>query len=193
MRELVEVMVVKKLCLRVLSNSVEQMLVKSVTKLIVMAFKPLYALKIVNRVKDCEVRTYFGNIERNDLVLIYASSPRKAFLGIFRVLDIAVGYYDDIVSYLRKGCKFFDEDNWHFIEEHYSKSWRKLMVIKIGDVKAFPREAPLHEVRKYIPSYRPPLSYVQASHELVSVLKQILGASVWEDIITKLSKGEFHQ
>jgi len=168
-------------------------LVNFVAKLIVMAFKPLYALKIVNGVKDCEVRTYFGNIEKNDLVLIYASSPMKAFIGIFKVLNVAVGYYDDIVNYLREDCKFFDEDNWHFVEEHYSKSWRKLMVVKIGDVKVFPREASLHEVRKYIPSYRPPLSYVQASYELISVLKQILGVSVWEDIITELSKGESHQ
>ena len=168
-------------------------MVKSVAKLIVMAFKPLYALKIVNRMKDCEVRTYFGDIKRNDLVLIYASSPKKAFIGMFKVLDVIVGYYDDVVSYLHKSCKLFDEDNWYFIKEHYSKSLRKLMVIKIGNVKVFPREASLYEVRKYISSYRPPFSYVQASHELISVLKKILGTSVWEDIITQLSKGESHQ
>ena len=166
---------------------------KFVAKLIVMAFKPLYALKIVNRAKDCEVRTYFGNIEEGDLILIYASSPRKAFIGMFKVLDVVIGYYYDIVSYLHTSCKLFDEDNWRFVEEHYSKSLRKLMVIKVGDVKVFPREAPLYEVRRYIPSYRPPISYVQASYELISVLRKILGASVWEDIITQLSKGESHQ
>ena len=152
-------------------------------KLIVMSFKPVYALKIVHGEKDCEVRTYFGTIEQGDRVIIYASSPRKSFLGVFEVRDVMVGNYSDVVWYLNKYCTMFDEDNWRFVKEHYAYSTRKLVVIKIGDVRVFPREITLYEVKSYIPSFRPPLSYTLAKHELVNVLRRILGPSVWEDVI----------
>jgi len=157
---------------------------EKMTKLIVMSFKPLYALKIVRGEKDCEVRTYFGIVEQGDRVIIYASSPRRAFLGVFEVHDVLVGDYNNVVWYLNRCCVMFDEDNWRFVEEHYARSTRKLMVIKIGKVRVFPREIALHEVKSYIPSFRPPLSYTLARYELVNVLRQILGSSVWEDLIT---------
>ncbi len=152
-------------------------------KLLVMSFKPLYALKIVRGEKDCEVRTYFGMIERGDRVIIYASSPKKSFLGIFEVHDVMVGDYSSVEWYLNKYCVMFDEDNWRFVKEHYVYSSRKLVVIKIGNVRVFPREIALHEVKSYIPSFRPPLSYTLAKYELVDVLRRILGPSVWKDVI----------
>lgn len=141
----------------------------------VMSFKPIFARKIVSGGKDCEVRTYFGLIKPGDRVLIYASSPLKAFLGVFNVVDVSTGTYSDIVKYINEQCTKFDEDNWRFIEERYLRHSRRLIALKISDVRMFQRQVSLYDVKVYIREFKPPRSYSVASVELISTLSTLLG------------------
>ncbi len=128
---------------------------------IVMSFKPVYGEQILNREKDCEIRTYFGPIDPGDLVLIYESSPVKAFTGLFAVERVFVASAREAIEWLRRECSMFDEVNWAFVEEHYARSRRRLVVVSIDvdSVQRLPRAVTLEEVRKVVPGYRPPMSY----------------------------------
>ncbi len=139
----------------------------------VMSFKPLYAFKIIKGIKDCEIRTYFGYVSRGDTVLVYASSPTKAFIGEFTVEDTFIGYSDSAIAYLSNYCKLFDEDNWRFVYEHYIGSKRRLIVLRINDVTKYPRQVTLHEVKEVVPLFRPPLSYVSISEEFVRLIRSL--------------------
>ncbi len=128
----------------------------------------MYARKIVCKEKDCEVRTLFGSIDPGDRVLIYASSPIKAVLGMFTVSDVFVGRSEEVRRFLEERCTMFDEDNWRFFEEHYSRSSRRLLVIVIDleSVEAFEEPVTLETLRRLAPGFRPPMSYTSIDPDL---------------------------
>ncbi len=139
----------------------------------VMSFKPIYAFKIIEGVKDCEVRTYFGDLAPDDVVLIYASSPTKAFIGEFVVNEVFTGYINDVIEYLSNYCLMFDEDNWRFVREHYVGSRRRLVVIHVGEVTRYSQPVPLSSVRSVIPNFMPPMSYVKVSEDFVRLIRSL--------------------
>jgi len=137
---------------------------------IVMSFKPLYAHEIISQVKDCEVRTYFGRLNNGDKVVIYSSSPEKAFIGEFTIYELYVGSYIDVCKYVERRCSLFDELNWDFIKRKYSTSRRKLVVIKISNVVKYSKPISLNEIKQYIPEFRPPLSYAVVPKEFIRLI-----------------------
>ena len=142
-------------------------------KYVFMSFKPIYAMKIVRREKDCEVRTYFSSLSNGDHVLVYASSPLKAVLGEFTVEDVAIGIYPEIEQYLKNQCLLFDEDNWAFVRKHYLRSKRKLIIIKICNVEVFPKPVYLSRIKSLFPVFRPPMSYIVIDQNLYKKIKEI--------------------
>ena len=138
-----------------------------------MSFKPLYAFKIVEGTKDCEVRTYFSYIPKDSKVLIYASSPTRAIIGEFVVDEVFIGSYVEVAKYLRNYCYQFDEDNWGFFNKHYLGSKRRLIVLRIKDPTRYSRPLRLNELRRIIPNFRPPISYVKINKELYFLLKEL--------------------
>lgn len=143
---------------------------------VVMSFKPIYGEQILNREKDCEIRTYFGPLEPGDWVLVYESSPVKAFTGLFAVERVVVAGAREAIEWLRRSCSLFDETNWAFVEEHYVGSRRRLIVIvvDIDRVLRLPRTVTLDEVRKVFPGYRPPMSY-RRDEEVFRVVLELSG------------------
>ncbi len=140
---------------------------------VVMSFKPVYAHEIVDGVKDCEVRTYFSPLSSGDVVLIYSSSPEKAFIGEFVISNVITGYSKDIALYLRSKCKMFDEINWRFFNERYALSRRRLILLEIGDVIRYRRSVSLYEVRRYVTTFRPPMSYVYVDYSFVKLIRSL--------------------
>ncbi len=138
-----------------------------------MSFKPVYAFKIVEGSKDCEVRTYFSYIPRGSKVVIYASSPTKAVIGEFTVADVFIGNYLDTLKYLRTCCYLFDEENWRFFNEHYIGSKRKLIVLKVENPIQYSRPISLDELRRLFPTFRPPISYVRINEEFYLLLREL--------------------
>ncbi len=143
---------------------------------VVMSFKPLYAEQILRGEKDCEIRTFFGPIEPGEEVLIYESTPIKAFTGVFRVREVFVGYSSEAIRWLRECCELFDEENWRFVEQHYVGSRRRLIVIAIerGSARRLPRPVTLAEVRSFVPGYRPPMSYSR-DERIFSLVMELAG------------------
>ncbi|NPA96009.1 MAG: hypothetical protein GXO32_00220 [Crenarchaeota archaeon] len=147
---------------------------------IVMSFKPIYAEQILRGMKDCEIRTYFGPIEPGEEILVYESTPVKAFTGLFSVREVFVGWASEAIEWLRQCCELFDEENWRFVEQHYVGSRRRLVVIAIerGSARRLPRAVPLAEVRRYIPGYRPPISYARDDRVFSLVLELSRGSGL---------------
>ena len=142
---------------------------------ILMSFKPLYAEQILSRRKDCEIRTFFGPIESGDEVLVYESSPVKAFTGVFRVEGAVVARASEAIEFVRSSCSMFDEENWRFVEEHYVGSRRRLVVIVIDleSVRRLRKPVTLEEIRSIVPAFRPPMSYSRISDELYEAVLEL--------------------
>ncbi len=135
-----------------------------------MSFKPLFAYKILGKAMDCEVRTYFGEIREDDIVLVYASSPIRAILGYFKAGKSFTGTYKTIVEILKRECMMFDEDNWNFIKR-YQHSKRKLLLLKIREPTPLKNPISLHKLRIY-GIKQPPRSY---SIIEINTVKKIIG------------------
>ncbi len=136
-----------------------------------MSFKPIYAHEIIDGMKDCEVRTYFGDVGEGDRVIVYSSSPEKSFLGEFTIRDVYVGDYVNVCSYVKARCELFEEVNWDFIRRKYSSSKRRLIVIGISNVERYSKPVTLSEIRSYIPYFKPPMSYIVIPKEVVKLIR----------------------
>lgn len=140
---------------------------------ILMSLKPMFALEIVNKVKDCEVRTYFKPVTPRDVVVIYASSPLRKILGEFVVEEVWVLGFRDALRVVEKVCGRFGEENMRYVVERYSKSVRKLIVIKVGDVVNYRRPVPLDVIKALDPSFRPPISYTYLNEDMYMKIRGI--------------------
>ncbi len=135
-----------------------------------MSFKPIFAKKIIEGSMDCEVRTFFKPLDRNDTIILYASSPMKSFIALFSPDKVFTGKYDDIVDYIRINCKKFDKDNWFFIRKHYMRSKRKLIAFKIANIEVFKHPIRLETIRSIYSRFKPPIGYTYIDKKLFETI-----------------------
>jgi predicted transcriptional regulator len=144
----------------------------------IMSFKPVYADQILDGLKTCEIRTCFTRLSRGDIVIVYASSPSKTIKG-YIVVDktyCPIEYRE--LKNLRKehDCRI-PEDNWRFVEKHYRGS-SNLLFFTISYRKRFYREVKLEEIKRLIPSFKPPLSYEETSREVFNKIISLTVRSI---------------
>jgi len=127
-----------------------------------MSIRPAYAYEILDGLKDCEVRTYSGHIERGDLVILYASSPVKAAVGSFYVSSVSIAHWTDLQRRLADLCPKLAglRDNVEYIVKRYSESRRRLVVLGVSQPVRFARRVDLNTIRR-LGLKNPPLSYVR--------------------------------
>ena len=132
------------------------------TALILMTFKPVYALEIVDGLKKCEVRSYLGRLSRGDLILIYASTPIKSLIGEFICGNVYVGSYLSIIKVLKERCLPMSEENLGFIKRNYSLSRKKLILIEVLNPVKYRNYIPLSRLREVLgKGFKPPRSYLR--------------------------------
>ena len=137
-----------------------------------MSFKPLYADQVLDGLKTCEIRTCFQELPSGSLVLIYASSPIKAFRGYIVVGETHHNVEYNVLQELiqRHECRI-PRDNWLFVEKHY-RGKENLLFFTIKSRRKFSNPVGLEKVKKIYPSFRPPISYVRVSR---GFFEKILG------------------
>ncbi len=142
-----------------------------------MSFKPIFGEQVLTGIKSHEVRKFLGRIEEGSWVLVYESTPVRAFTGIFQVgrADIVD---EDCALELIRGFRGYSD-----LDLPYIVGRRKLVVIEVRNPTRFHVPVFLDEVRRYFPSFRPPMSYVRVKSGtlLCSVCEFVLRRGLYEE------------
>jgi len=139
---------------------------------ILMSIKPRFAEKILKGEKKFELRRYIFPIPEHSRIIVYASSPIKAILGefesgrVFKASPEAVWRF--VNTFPDAGI---EEEDWNYI-----RGARYALAIEVLNPVYYDTPIPLEIIRRYIPSFVPPMSYqiVRPGSPLAQVLKHLI-------------------
>ncbi len=142
-----------------------------------MSFRPIFGEQVLAGVKSHEVRKFLGRIEEGSWVLVYESTPVKAFTGIFQVGRVDIVDENRALELIR-GFRGYSE-----LDLPYIVGRKKLIVIEVRNPIRFYVPVTLDDVRRYFPSFRPPISYVRVKSGtlLCSVCEFVLRKGLYEE------------
>jgi len=139
------------------------------------SLKPVFARQIFEGTKKYELRRKVGRIEPGSLLLVYESAPVKALTGVIEVGRVEVLEADVVVSMIRRG----ELEGCDEADVEYVIGERPVLVLEVVAYKRFPRPIGLEELRRLVPGFRPPLSYIKIDKggkysRLLEEVKEIL-------------------
>ena len=141
-----------------------------------MSIKPQFAEEILSGKKKFELRARVAPLNSGDLVIVYASSPVKSIVGVFRAGKIFIGSYEEIINLLKNYPRAgITEKDLKYIMNRK----RSIMAIEILAPRRLPRPVALNELRELVPGFRPPVSYMKlkSSSPIVELIKKLLKSS----------------
>ncbi|MBD2455381.1 ASCH domain-containing protein [Nostoc sp. FACHB-87] len=129
--------------------------------ILLISVKPKYADKIFSGKKQVEFRRVRSRLDKNDLVLVYVSSPRKALVGSFEVEHII---QIEIKKSSRDLNKFWNQvKNIAGISSKEFKTYYNGASIMVGifvkNIKILPYPIELTQIREKLPKFKPPQNY----------------------------------
>lgn len=129
-------------------------------KTLLMSIKPRFSDLIFSGEKRYELRRRSGRLEAGDLVVVYASSPVKAVVGVFKVGGVASGPVEALWDEF--GDEFGVQRNEYVA---YFDGLREANAIQVEQpVEVKP--VPLSELRERNHRFRPPQSYMYWNENL---------------------------
>lgn len=136
---------------------------------ILFSIRPRYANKILQGNKTVELRRNCPRAKKDDLVLIYASSPMKALIGAFKV--------DRIVEKP-------PQDLWHIVKQYAAISRKEFDAYYTGapvgfgiffnEVHGFREPVKLQRLREWWSSFHPPQRYCYLTKERVKAIYSLI-------------------
>ncbi len=145
--------------------------------LILMSIKPKFGEQILAGMKKIELRKMFQPIARGDRILLYFSSPVKALVGEFTAGEVYSGAVEEVKRLVKKmGGVGIGEEDWLYVA-----GARRALAIEVVEPKRYPRMVSLEDLRKRIPGFMPPMSYLRlpsGSHigrELQRIVEEMVG------------------
>ncbi|WP_293161714.1 ASCH domain-containing protein [Okeania sp. SIO2C9] len=137
---------------------------------VLLSIKPEYADKIFKeRTKEVELRRVFPDLDKDDLVIVYVSSPKKAVVGYFKIKNII----KKEVSYLWEEVEGKAGITHEEFYDYYSG-------VKFGigiffkKSKTFKKPVELEKLRQELNNFRPPQSYRYLKPDEWEVLKRLV-------------------
>ncbi|MCD6409419.1 MAG: ASCH domain-containing protein [Candidatus Verstraetearchaeota archaeon] len=128
--------------------------------LILMSIKPRFGEQILAGVKKIELRRMFQPVVRGDRVILYFSSPVKALVGEFTAGEVYSGAVEEVKRLVKKmGEVGVGEEDWLYVV-----GARRALAIEVMEPKRYPRMVPLEVLRRRIPGFMPPMSYLRLSN-----------------------------
>jgi len=146
------------------------------TEYVLMSIKPHFAEEILSGKKKFELRARVAPLNSGDLVIVYASSPVKSIIGVFRAGRIFIGNYEEIVDLLRNYPRAgITEEDLKYIANRK----REIIAVEVLAPRRLPRPITLSEIRKLIPGFRPPVSYMKLkpTNPIVELVMKLLKSS----------------
>ncbi|AFZ04539.1 hypothetical protein [Calothrix sp. PCC 6303] len=128
--------------------------------ILLISIKPEYANKIFEeQTKQVELRRVRTRVKTGDIVIVYASSPKKTFLGFFEVNFVVE----------KKASKNGLKEFWEQVKDHagikrkdfykYYEGASVAVGIFFINAKKFENPIELHRLKEKISYLRPPQSY----------------------------------
>lgn len=123
-------------------------------RILLISIKPIYANLILDGSKTVELRKSLPRIEKETLIVIYASAPMKAIVGVGIVSDVIK---DDpkIVWAKYKHSVGINKQTFN----DYFKNKSKAVGILLKSIYRLDPEIKLDSIRKELPNFSPPQSY----------------------------------
>ncbi len=121
------------------------------------SIRPQYAQAIFAGVKKFELRRGVGKeIDTGDTVVVYVSGHVKRIYGVFTVGRIIRGTPQQVWRAVTIGPTGIGRDAWQYIQGS-----PRAMALEVLNPRVFPRQPTLNEVRRVLPNWNPPLSYLR--------------------------------
>lgn len=121
---------------------------------VLLSIKPQYARSILARTKTVELRRVFGNVDEGTLIVFYASSPWKSFVGCARIAHIERGSPALIWRRNRSFCGIASRDFWS-----YYCNADTAIALHLIDIEQFENPISITAVRKQTKAFVVPQSY----------------------------------
>jgi len=138
---------------------------------ILMSIRSKYARKILDGSKTWEYRKNAPRIPgplAPSTVFIYSSGEDKAIVGEFTCGNVLRAPLPDLVAKTKLSG---DKDAVAWMRKYY-RGIKSCSALEVSDAQKYDRPVPLEELRRYIPGFRPPQSFVYVSAE--SMLAKLL-------------------
>lgn len=127
--------------------------------------KPEFVEKIFNGSKTIELRKSAPNVKKDDVIIIYSTSPIMAVIGTCKVKDILI----------LKPAKLWNEhssrfgiDRKRYFDYYDGKDIAVGIVLK--EVKKFNKQIPLSKLRSKFANFHPPQTYRYIDLKLLNKL-----------------------
>ncbi|ABG52665.1 MAG: ASCH domain-containing protein [Trichodesmium sp. St16_bin4-tuft] len=137
---------------------------------VLLSIKPEYADKIFyQKTKKVELRRVFPSLDKDDLVIVYVSSPKKAVVGYFKVKKII----KKNISYLWDEV----EEKAGITQEEFYDYYSGLDLgigIFFQKIKTFSNPVELEQLRQELNTFRPPQSYRYLKPNEFEIIKKLV-------------------
>jgi len=143
-------------------------------RLVLMSIKPEYAEMLFLGTKTVELRRTRPAVSVGDWVLVYASSPRKALIGAFRVKSVVVASPDVLWERFGEDAGI-SREGFHA----YFRGSPSGVAIRVGKTIQFMDPPSLSTIREFVPGFHPPqcYSYLVAGSSAHDAMLQLVPAN----------------
>ncbi len=115
------------------------------------SIKPEYSSKILNRVKEIELRRSSMGLVKNDVVIVYESAPKQTIGFWFRVADIEILPVAEMWSKYKDKLGIDKESYFSYFE-----GCTEATGLHIRDVFPLDTPIPLIRIKELVPNFVPP-------------------------------------
>lgn len=128
--------------------------------ILLLSIHPEFAHKIFCGTKTAELRRVRPRVARNDIILIYVTSPISALSGAVKVQEVITASPNILWGKIRYNAGV----SWNKFNEYYEGS-NKAFAILFENAFPFSNVIKLCKLRKIIPNFHPPQSYLYLRKE----------------------------
>lgn len=128
--------------------------------ILLISIKPKYAEMIFNGVKTIELRRKFPKVKKGTFVMIYASSPIKAVIGIGIVDDVTSGNPLSFWPSVKQNAGVTLQEFKNYYEDS-----SVAVGIHLKEISRLPRPLNLSQLREVWPKFHPPQGYHYLSQD----------------------------
>lgn len=143
-------------------------------RILLISIKPIYAFRILDGSKTMELRKCMPKVEKDNLVIIYASAPIKAVVGYGKVGDIIKDNPENVWTNYKDSIGI----NKQTFNDYY-KNKSTAVGIVLRDIFKLEPEIKLDSIRSEIPNFFPPQSFKYLNqHSTLKKFKKIENSSI---------------
>lgn len=139
--------------------------------MLILSVRPHYADKMFKGTKTVELRRIYPKIRKDDLVLIYITSPIRALAGAFKVDEILAKSPSDLWRIVQKRAAITQEE----FNDYYAGA-SKGVAICFRKIWKLSEPIKLEELKKRWPGFHPPrvFCYLNGNRDKQIIFRKLI-------------------